>query len=186
MELQSDTCVVSQRGGGIIVCTAPGKKQCSLLQQMLGLLGEVTSTKDRNRNCISSLPSKVFLHYFSLFFLPSFLNSLAMSPALSLILRGDESSHLCWHFTAVYSQLSPNIRTEADLQAEDCCLFGVLELYIKSATYFSNQDYRINLHGLSSGIFFWWSRVRISFVKIFMLHRPYFCCSSAVFQESVD
>lgn len=74
-----------------------------------------------------------------------------MSPAFSLVLRGGESSHLCWHFTAVCSQLSPNIRTETDLQAEDCCLFGVLELYIKSP---SNQDYRINLHGLSSGIFF--------------------------------
>lgn len=77
-----------------------------------------------------------------------------MSPAFSLILSGDESSNLCWHFTAVCSQLSPNIRTETDLQAEDCYLFGVLELYIKSPAYFSNQDYRINLHGLSSSIFF--------------------------------
>lgn len=98
-------------------------------------------------------PQQVFFKLFFTFFL-SFLNNLAMSPAFSLISRGDESSHLCWHFTAGCSQLSRNIRTETDLQAEDCCLFGVLELYIKSPAYFSNQDYRINLHGLSSGIFF--------------------------------
>lgn len=77
-----------------------------------------------------------------------------MSPTFSLIVCGDDSSHLYWHFAAVCSQLSPDTRTETDLKAEDCCLFGVLELYIKSPVYFSNQDYRINLHGLSSGIFF--------------------------------
>lgn len=77
-----------------------------------------------------------------------------MSPTFSLIVRGDDSSRLCWHFTAVCSQLSPDTRTETDHKAEDCCLFGVLELYIESPAYFSNQDYRINLHGLSSGIFF--------------------------------
>lgn len=48
VELQSDKSVISQRGGGVTVCTAPGKKQCNLLQQKLGLWGEVTSTKDRN------------------------------------------------------------------------------------------------------------------------------------------
>lgn len=77
-----------------------------------------------------------------------------MSSPSSLILPGNDSSHLWRGFTAVCSQLSPDTRTETDLNAEDCCLFGVLELYIKSPAYFSNQDYRINLHGLSSGIFF--------------------------------
>lgn len=82
-----------------------------------------------------------------------FINNLEMSPTFSLIVCGDDSCHHSWHFTAVCSQLSPNT-TETDLKAEVCCLFGILELYIKSPAYFSNQDYRINLHGLSSGIFF--------------------------------
>lgn len=77
-----------------------------------------------------------------------------MSPPSSLISPGDDSSYLWRRFTAVCSHLSPDTRTETDLNAEDCCLFGILELYIKSPAYFSNQDYRINLHGLSSGIFF--------------------------------
>lgn len=49
-----------------------------------------------------------------------------MSSVFSLNLHGDVSSHLCWHFTAACSQLSPNTRAETDLKAEDCCLFGVL------------------------------------------------------------
>lgn len=76
-----------------------------------------------------------------------------MSPAFSLAVHGDESAHPCWRFTALCSQLSPKRRTETDLKAEDCCLFGVLELCVKSPAYFSNQHYRINLHGLSLGIF---------------------------------